>query len=367
LTETNLESLRRFLEQHEVKLWYEGVATELKESTRNLYLVYLLRYFGKDSPATFLKRAQEHPREVAIEVKSKLGDIYKHSMNAAHQTKYALRSFVEFHEVEMHVNGKIKVRRVRSKPELNWENANNIIQETDQPYRSLFKFMLWSGLGEDEFMEIQNSSEIQRKIETQRSNDKPYIKITLSPRKSTLNDFYTLVPKQYVPVFPTKTKVSKNRGGELIDAHDLQNVWRRAAKKVKLWQIGLGPHQLRSSFKSQCNRCEVAYPVSEFCMGHGGGDKYGYSRETLDEQYMAKELGKFWEPVKPATEADLQQISDKYETLRQYVFKEMIEKLPPEQQPLARRKLSQMVTIEQAEQAINELSKLKRTSRKPTH
>jgi hypothetical protein len=29
-------------------------------------------------------------------------------------------------------------------------------------------------------------------------------------------------------------------------------------------------------------------------MGHGGGDQYGYSRETTDEKYVASELRKLW-------------------------------------------------------------------------
>jgi hypothetical protein len=309
------EALAKLSATPEVKSWLNGVGTELKESTRNQYVIFLTRFFGNEDPASFLKRAQQNPRETAIEVKGRLGEIYKHSMNAAHLTKYALRSFLEFHEVDMHVNGKIRVRRVRSKPELTWENASTIIQETDEPYRSLFKFMLWSGLGEDEVSEIQNSLEIQRKIETQRNNEKPYIKIALSPRKSTLNDFFTLVPKQHVPEFPMKTKLSKDRGGTLIDAHDLQNVWRRAAKKVKLWQVGLGPHQLRSSFKSQCGKSEVAYAVSEFCMGHGT-DRYGYSRETLDERYMARELGKLWKPTIP-TKEEVEELRDKLTRLEE--------------------------------------------------
>jgi hypothetical protein len=125
-----------------------------------------------------------------------------------------------------------------------------------------------------------------------------------------------------------KTKLSKDRGGTLIDAHDLQNVWRRAAKKVKLWQVGLGPHQLRSSFKSQCNRCEIAYPVSEFCMGHGGGDRYGYSRETLDERYMAKELAKFWEPT-TVNKEEVDQLQDQLQQQAEYIMylKDVIPKL----------------------------------------
>ncbi len=296
MTEASKEALRKFLEYPEVKSWYDGVGTELKESTRNLYLVYLLRYFGKENPAYFLKTAQENPRQVAIAIKSKLGELYKHSMNAAHQTKYALQSFLDFHEVDLEVKAKIKVRRIRKKTELTWEDADRIIAETDEPYRSLFKFMKWSGLGEDEVMEIQKSPSIQRSIDVQRPNTNPYIKIDLSPRKSTLDEFFTLAPKQYMPNFPLKTKTYKDRGAALIEPHDMQNVWRRAAKKVKLWQEGLGPHTLRSTFRSQCARSGVAKAVAEFCMGHGGGDQYGYSREVQDEQYVASELAKLWAP-----------------------------------------------------------------------
>ena len=293
MTETNAQSLKRFLDEPEIKLWYSGVATELKDSTRQQYLVFLLRYFGQESPGSFLKRAQENPKPVAIEVKSRLGEIYKKSMHAAHCTKYALRSFLQFHEVDMHVNGKIKVRRVRKKPELKWDKAEKIIQETDEPYRSLFTFMLWSGLGEDEIMEIQRSAEIHRSIEDQRGNG--YIKINLRPRKSNLDEFYTLVPTEVVPKFPLNTHTYKDRGAALIDPHDMTTVWRRAAKKINVWQLGLGPHQLRSAFRSQCGKADVAVGVSEFFMGHGASDKYGYGREVLDEEHAAKEITKLWE------------------------------------------------------------------------
>jgi hypothetical protein len=177
LTEVSKEALAASLEYPKTKGWYDGVAPELKLSTRQLYLIYLMRYFGKDNPGIFLKKAQEHPREAALEVKGRLGELYKRSMNGAHQTKYALLSLLQFHEVEIKINGKIKVRRTRQKPELTWENADKIIQETEESYRSIFNFLKWCGLGEDEFMEIQGSLDIQRRIEEQRKNDKRYIKI----------------------------------------------------------------------------------------------------------------------------------------------------------------------------------------------
>jgi hypothetical protein len=334
-SETNKEALEKFLQIPEVKLWYNGVGTQLKDSTRNEYAGHLMKFFEKEPPADFMKRAQQNPRETAIEVKGRLGELYKHSMNAAHLTKYALRTFLEFHEIEMRVNGKIKVRRTRQKPELEWENADSIILETDEPYRSIFSFMKWSGLGEDEFMEIQNSPEIQRKIEAQRTNDRSYVKIALSPRKSTLDEFFTLVPKKYVPKFPLKTKVHENRGGSLVDPHDMQQVWRRAAKKAKLWQEGLGPHTLRSTFRSQCGKLGVPIAVAEFCMGHGGGDKYGYSREVLNEGYMVKELRKLWEQMKPASETEVKGLQEQIKRLqedRKLLFEARLRELDQQEQ-----------------------------------
>lgn len=292
--QTEREALAKFLQQPTIKTWHDGVATDLKESTRNQYLTFLMRYLGTEDPADFLKRAQDNPRELAIQIKSRLGEIYKHSMIAAHISKYSLRSFLDFYEVDLQLKGKVKVKRTRKKSELPWQDADSIILETDEPYRSLFRFMKWSGLGEDEVMEIQRSVSIQHAIETQRGNDKPYIRIDLSPRKSTLDEFFTLAPKQHVPDFPLKTKKHKDRGGVLVDPHDMQQVWRRAAKKAKLWQEGLGPHTLRSTFRSQCAKLGVADAVAEFCMGHGGGDKYGYSREVLNEQHVASQLEKLW-------------------------------------------------------------------------
>jgi hypothetical protein len=154
------EALERFLKHPEVKSWYEGIVTELKASTREMYILHLMRYFEEEDPAVFLKRAQGNPREVAIEIKGRLAERYKRSMSAAHLTKYALQSFLDFHEVEMQVKAKVKVHRVRKKSELSWDDADRIILETDEPYRTIFKFMKWSGLGEDEIMEIQNSSKI---------------------------------------------------------------------------------------------------------------------------------------------------------------------------------------------------------------
>lgn len=40
-------------------------------------------------------------------------------------------------------------------------------------------------------------------------------------------------------------------------------------------------------------------------MGHGPGDKYGYSREVQDETYVASELAKLWKGTVPITATEL--------------------------------------------------------------
>ena len=70
MIEASKEAFATILAYPEIRLCYDGVAPELKPSTRQLYLIYLMRYFGKDSPSIFLKKAQEHPREAALETKT---------------------------------------------------------------------------------------------------------------------------------------------------------------------------------------------------------------------------------------------------------------------------------------------------------
>lgn len=314
MTEAGKEALTKFLANPEIEKWVNG--TTLKESTRNLYVVKLLTFLKDEPPAKFLKKARANPKQTSIEIKGRLAEIYRKSQRQAFLTKYAVKSFVDFYETDVHMNGKLTVRRVRGKPALSWENAEKIIAETDEPYRSLFRFMLWAGLGEDEVMEIQNDGRttqeptgtgIQASIEGQRGNEKPYVKFDLEPRKSTEDKYFTLTPKDRVPKFPLNTKQYVDRGNHLIDPHDMQVRWRLAAKKVHIWKVGLGPHTLRSAFKSQCNRAHVPEHISEFCMGHGA-DKYGYERPT--EQDLANELVKMWEYTQPATKQEVEATKD---------------------------------------------------------
>jgi hypothetical protein len=51
-------------------------------------------------------------------------------------------------------------------------------------------------------------------------------------------------------------------------------------------------------------------------MGHGGGDRYGYARETLNEEYMEKQLSKFWDHSGPTSAEQVTSLRAENEDLR---------------------------------------------------
>jgi len=276
----------------------------------------------KKTPEQLLSDLDSKPKETSIEVKTALGSM--RSKVVASVRRAAVKSFAEFHDCDLRLNGlKLRPARSRRKPYLSWDDAERIIIESKEPYRSVFRFMLWGGIGCDEFAEIQANPEVHEGIEQQRANEKSYIRFDLRPRKSTVDDYYVLVPKQFVPRFPVLTLKYGNRGGRPIGSNDLETTWQRASRRAGLRQIGMGPHTLRSAFRSQCAKAKVEEAVAEFQMGHGPGDKYGYSREVQDETYVASELSKLWKGVTPVTTAEfnerIRELQEQLELVRSMV------------------------------------------------
>jgi len=311
VTEPNRRGISKdtipWIEEHpSVKLWMSVIKAN-KIRFRYAYgLKCLLKGIGK-SPEQLLvdikadKKADSNV--TSLSVKAYIGDLA--SRGSARFQVSALRSFCTTHEAELRLNGlKVKVPRTREKPYLTWNEANRIITETKPPYRAIFDFLLWSGLGLDEFAEIQTSPNIQSEIARQMSDEtKPYVRINLRPRKSNTDTYFVLVPRTHVPAFPVLTRSYGNtRGNQLVAGLDLEQNWWRARHRLGIEIIGMGPHTLRSVFRSQCGLLGVADTVAEFQMGHGGRDKYGYAREVSDENYIAKELGKLWNATAPVTD-----------------------------------------------------------------
>jgi hypothetical protein len=325
---TKKEQIERFEQIPEVKTWLDG--SDIKPTTRGYYAKRLFEFLDGEPPKHFLDRALGSPREVSIEIKSKIGKVVQRSPSVAFHMRASLKSFLEFYETDVHVNGKLKLRRKWNKPYLSWADAEKIIAKCREPYESIFRFMLWSGLGQDEIVEINSSKEIQQTIEKQRADPSAdYIVIDLEPRKQTLSRYFTAVPKQFVPKFPLKTLDYRIRGGKPVHVQAMEDRFRKSSKQVGVYQKGMGPHTLRSVFTSQCAMVGVAQAVCEFMKGHGAGDKYGYSREVLNEKYVIGELRKLQGPSVKDLETenkDLRERLAKLEGMFETVLKARITK-----------------------------------------
>jgi hypothetical protein len=293
---TKKERILRFQQIPEIKNWLDG--SDIKPTTRWNYSQRLYEFLDGQPPKQFLEKALKDPRGLSIEVKTKLAPVIKRSPSIAFHMRAAVKSLLEFYETGIHLNSKVKLRRSWKKPYLAWADAEKIIGKTREPYETVLRFMLWAGIGSDEFLEINGSRQIQANLAKQMAdNARDYVIIDLEPRKQTLTRYFTAVPKRYVPKFPVINLDYKIRGGKPITRQNLEERFRKAATEVDLYEKGMGPHILRSVFTSQCAMLGVRESVCEFLKGHGGGDKYGYSREVLNEEYVVKELRKLWEPA----------------------------------------------------------------------
>lgn len=290
------EKLISFEKIHEIKNWLDG--SDLRPSTRSYYAKRLFEFLVGEEPELFIERALKNPRGVAIEIKGKVGEtVAKHGSSPGFHMRAAVKSFLDYYETGVQVNSKVKIRRTWRKPYLSWQDAKRIIAKCREPYESVLRFMLWSGLGSDEVLEINSSPKIQADIAKQIKAGKDYIIINLEPRKQTLTRYFAAVPKQFLPKFPVHTLDYRIRGNKLITRQVLEDRFRKAARQVGLYEPGTGPHTLKSVFTSQCATVGVAQAVCEFVKGHGAGDKYGYSREeVLNEAYVIKELCKLRGP-----------------------------------------------------------------------
>jgi hypothetical protein len=261
-------------------------------------------------------------------VKTKLGAIQ--SVATAFNMKAAVNSFLDFHEADVQILNKIKRRKVWKRKELAWPDAQRIIGRLKEPYAGISRFMLIGGLGWDEFKEINESKQHQADIAKQMGNDKPYVRLDLTPRKNNVEFWPVLLLKKYIPTLPAKTHDwYKDRGGKLITQSDLGFNWRKSAQEFDLWERGSGPHLLRSVFASTCRKIGVAEPAIQGQLGHH--DPLNYGREWQDENYIAKELSKFWSFIETGVSTeiheDVAKLKDENRELRELIEK----KLSPEQ------------------------------------
>lgn len=305
------QKMAAFRENPTIKTWLEG--SNLKPQTQFYYVKRLYYFFdGKEDPKTFLDRALKDQRATAIELKGRIAKIVtEHGAAAGFHTKAALQNLMNYYEIGIHLNGKIKLRRKWKKEYFTWETAERIVSRCREPYQTCFRFMLSTGLGCDEFLEINNSPKIQAEIAKQLADtNKDFVIIDLEPRKSTLSRYFVAVPRKLLPQFPVKSLDYGGSGHQPITRELLESRWRSASLSLNLHKLGQGPHSLRSAFRSQCAKAGVSESVAEFCMGHGSSDEYGYERQVLDEKYVVRELSKLWSPA-TITQSDVTELQEK--------------------------------------------------------
>ncbi len=303
------ERITEFVQIPEVSEWYKG--TYLKPRTRENYALRLLQIFDrmKISPAQFLHECNYNRKQVLGRIKVALGEVREHSSSIALHQRAALINFVAYYQDQfdepLAINYKVKVRRVRMKKGLTFEQAEKIIAECSHPYREIFRFLLWSGIDQSTFTYINGDPKIVADIQNQLSDPiRDYVRVDLPPRKSNMDVYFIIVPKFAFEnlTLPVSTRTHKLRNGETkggnpIEPMKLKKRWKYASKKSKLDYVGMGAHHLRSAFHTQAVRANVDDRMLLFHLGKGG-DKFGYVRP--EEQDVVRELRKVWEYSSPA-------------------------------------------------------------------
>jgi hypothetical protein len=334
------DRISEFVRAPEISVWYNGV--DLKLGTKENYAHRLMELFDlmKIHPSEFLKACDSNRKELLGRIKVSLGESRTHRGAAiAHQQRAALVSFVSYHQNQLDepltINFKVKLRRVRMKKGLTFEDAEKIIAECTHPYREIFRFLLWSGIDQSTFSYINGNTEILRSVQTQLSDaTRDYVRIDLPPRKNNTDVYFLIVPKFAFDnlKLPISTREHRLRdgtvtGGNAITPMKLKKRWRLAAKKAGLYYVGMGAHSLRSAFQTQAVRAHVDDRMLQFQMGRGA-DKYGYVRP--DESDVAKELRKLWAFTKPITTQDFESQRNELVSLKRELYAGEMQKLERE-------------------------------------
>jgi hypothetical protein len=286
----------------EVQQWFNGEKRKL--STRYGYANAMRKFFSKlgMTPHDFIEALQDDDaaahRKIKIAAKTCIANHWRDMPATANLIISGLQAFTAFHEIEPAFELEYyQAKRKNVKKRHTWEDATRIIEECPPPYRQAFEFMRWCGLDEYTFCLINsnapavrelNDGDLHANLKKQLGNDRSYVRINLPPRKRSIDIYFILAPKTYLPAFPLLSigfegeKVK--RGNTLITSNRLGIIWRHAAQRAGLYHPGFGPHNLRSVFRSYC--ADLGIPeVAEWMLGRGG-DVYGYDRSGFDETFL---------------------------------------------------------------------------------
>ena len=299
---TPAATLRWIAENPDIRQWFDGEKRKL--STRYLYANGMRKFFSKvgRTPHDFIKALQSTDaathRNVKIAAKTCIANHWREKPATANLIISGLAAFTGFHEVEPAFELEYYLaKRKNIKKHHTWEDATRIIEECPPPYRQAYEFMRWSALDEYTFCLINsnapavrelNDGDLHATLKKQLAYDRSYVRINLPPRKRSIDVYFILAPKIYLPAFPLLSIAYEGekvkRGNTLITSNRLGVIWRHAAQRAGLYHPGFGPHNLRSVFRSYC--ADLGIPeVAEWMLGRGG-DVYGYDRSGFDETFL---------------------------------------------------------------------------------
>lgn len=306
------ESLRRFREDPKLGVWKPSIrATSWKTLHYSMW-----RVLGNILPGEFLQRLDSDPKTTKIWLKGRLTELAEQAgSTVAKHGLIALRNFAAYHEQPFELNGyKISRESDRPRPEafLTWAQVEQIIEAAHPTYRPALEVMLWGGLDLHRFVQINNDPAMIESVKSQLSDPKrDHVTLDVLKGRKKGDKFRVFLPRHIAEKLPLKG----GRGpGNLRAKGNIQYAFREAARRLGLYQLGLGVHELRDTFRTEATKRGLPEPLAEHQLGHR--DPLGYEKSFKDIDWALQHWRKFWYPEQTAIQSELERLRLENERLR---------------------------------------------------
>jgi hypothetical protein len=174
--------------------------------------------------------------------------------------------------------------------------AREIIAQCREPYKTLFTASLYTPLGRDELVKLNDLWSAQ--IRPQLRSKQELIVLEYARRKKNPQPY-----KPIVPAFVFKSyrnakgdRPFKNRGGSDVQHDDLNFIWQSARRRSNVGKKEVRQHDLRDLWETIADRAGVKESIIKFIMGHTVS-KYNYNKIYRDVPLVKREYRKFLDYV----------------------------------------------------------------------